>query len=101
MHSGPESAGPSGVCHQRDNPGCVWHETISSRHLSSMPRLTLTFDNGPWLGATEAVLDILAERSVRATFFVVGERLKALGGRALAERARAAGHWIEIGRAHV
>jgi peptidoglycan/xylan/chitin deacetylase (PgdA/CDA1 family) len=59
-----------------------------------MRRLTLTFDNGPWPGATDTVLKILAERSVRATFFVVGERLRARGSRPLAERAKAAGHWI-------
>ncbi|MEY2455720.1 MAG: peptidoglycan-N-acetylglucosamine deacetylase [Acidimicrobiaceae bacterium] len=59
-----------------------------------MPRLTLTFDNGPWPGVTESVLDVLAERDVLATFFVVGEQLAKPGGRALAERARAGGHWI-------
>ena len=59
-----------------------------------MRRLTLTFDNGPWPGPTEAVLDILADRSLRATFFMVGERLRAPGSRPLAERAKAAGHWI-------
>jgi peptidoglycan/xylan/chitin deacetylase (PgdA/CDA1 family) len=59
-----------------------------------MPRLTLTFDNGPSPGATEAVLDILGTRFLRATFFVVGERLAAPEGLHLAEQATAAGHWI-------
>src|SRR4051794_41788381 len=59
-----------------------------------MPRLTLTFDNGPWPGVTETVLDVLAERDVCATFFVVGEQLAKPGARALAERAKAGGHWI-------
>jgi peptidoglycan/xylan/chitin deacetylase (PgdA/CDA1 family) len=59
-----------------------------------MPRLTLTFDNGPHPPTTEKVLDTLHEREVRATFFVVGDELARPGGREIAEAARAAGHWI-------
>jgi peptidoglycan/xylan/chitin deacetylase (PgdA/CDA1 family) len=59
-----------------------------------MPRLTLTFDNGPWDGPTDVVLDILAERGLRATFFVVGERLRDAPARRAAERAKAEGHRI-------
>jgi peptidoglycan/xylan/chitin deacetylase (PgdA/CDA1 family) len=57
-------------------------------------RLALSFDNGPWPGATERVLDELGRRGLRASFFVVGERLRAPEGRRLAERAEAAGHRI-------
>jgi peptidoglycan/xylan/chitin deacetylase (PgdA/CDA1 family) len=56
--------------------------------------LTLTFDNGPTSEATPGVLDILKRRSIRSTFFVVGERLAAPGARRMAERAHAEGHWI-------
>jgi peptidoglycan-N-acetylglucosamine deacetylase len=59
-----------------------------------VPDVTLTFDNGPDPSATPQVLDVLADRGLRATFFVVGERLAEPGARALAERARAEGHWI-------
>ena len=38
-------------------------------------RVTLTFDNGPTPDVTDQVLDILAERSVRAIFFVVANRV--------------------------
>ena len=55
-------------------------------------KVTLTFDNGPWPGVTEHVLDTLAERGLRSTFFVVGKQLRR--ARALAERAAAEGHWI-------
>lgn len=55
-------------------------------------KVTLTFDNGPWPGVTESVLDELAARDVRTTFFVVGEQLQR--ARHLAERAVAEGHWI-------
>jgi peptidoglycan/xylan/chitin deacetylase (PgdA/CDA1 family) len=59
-----------------------------------MSRLTLTFDNGPSRQVTPAVLDVLADRGLRATFFVVGEQLARPGGRELAKRAHAEGHWI-------
>jgi peptidoglycan/xylan/chitin deacetylase (PgdA/CDA1 family) len=57
-------------------------------------RVTLTFDNGPTSGVTDAVLDVLAAHGVLATFFVVGTRLRSPGGRDLAVRARRAGHLI-------
>jgi peptidoglycan-N-acetylglucosamine deacetylase len=57
-------------------------------------KVTLTFDNGPTPGVTDVVLDLLGERGIRATFFVVGTRLRAPGGRDLARRAAAEGHRI-------
>ena len=36
-------------------------------------KVTLSFDNGPSHRVTPWVLDVLRERSVRSTFFVVGE----------------------------
>ncbi len=39
-------------------------------------RVTLTFDNGPTAGVTDQVLDILAQRSLRAIFFVVANRVE-------------------------
>lgn len=59
-----------------------------------MPRLTLTFDNGPHPQTTDQVLRVLDERGLGATFFVVGDELARPGCRAVAERARAEGHWI-------
>ena len=55
-------------------------------------KVTLTFDNGPWPGVTEHVLDTLATRGLHSTFFVVGNQLRE--SRSLAERAVAEGHWI-------
>jgi len=57
-------------------------------------KVTLTFDNGPWPGVTEKVLDTLGQRGLRSTFFVVGEQLRRDGARELADRAVAEGHWI-------
>ncbi len=60
----------------------------------SRRKVTLTFDNGPTAGVTDAVLDVLAEKGVLATFFVVGTRLRRTGGRDLVRRAHAEGHLI-------
>lgn len=59
-----------------------------------MFELTLSFDNGPTPDVTPGVLDVLARRSVKSTFFVIGQKLVQPPNRALAERAHAEGHWI-------
>lgn len=59
-----------------------------------MPAVTLSFDNGPDPEVTPRVLDVLARRDVRATFFVLGSKLADPAARAVAERASAEGHWI-------
>lgn len=59
-----------------------------------MAKLTLSFDNGPERLVTPRVLEILAANDVLATFFVMGEKLQAPGGRELAARAHGEGHWI-------
>lgn len=56
--------------------------------------LTLTFDNGPDPDVTPRVLDILAERGIKTTFFVIGEKLADPARRGLAARAHGEGHWI-------
>ncbi len=56
--------------------------------------LTLSFDNGPTEDVTPRVLDVLARRGVKTTFFVIGEKLVQAGNRKHAERAHAEGHWI-------
>lgn len=67
-----------------------------------MKKLTLSFDNGPDPDCTPAVLDLLKERNVKASFFVCGQgnRLhpaqsaRTEESRRILERARAEGHWI-------
>ncbi|OLP03523.1 polysaccharide deacetylase [Mycolicibacterium porcinum] len=56
-------------------------------------KVTLSFDNGP-TETTAEVLDVLADRGIKATFFVVGEQLSRPDARTLTERAEADGHWI-------
>jgi peptidoglycan/xylan/chitin deacetylase (PgdA/CDA1 family) len=60
----------------------------------TLKRVTLTFDNGPTPGITEYVLDVLSNRRVLSTFFLIGEKLSKPGGRDLAARAHSEGHWI-------
>lgn len=57
-----------------------------------MTTITLTFDNGPDPEVTPQVLDTLHRHDVKATFFVVGDKMR--DRRGLAERAHAEGHWI-------
>jgi peptidoglycan/xylan/chitin deacetylase (PgdA/CDA1 family) len=57
-------------------------------------KVTLTFDNGPTPGVTGRVLDLLGERGVLATFFVIGRKLRERSAQALVERAGQEGHWI-------
>ena len=58
-------------------------------------RVTLTFDNGPTPGVTDQVLDILAERSLRAIFFVVANRVEGdAAARGLLTRMVGDCHWV-------
>lgn len=59
-----------------------------------MKKITLSFDNGPDPEVTPAVLDVLAQKGVKASFFVVGDKLRDPERLALAQRAHAEGHWI-------
>jgi peptidoglycan/xylan/chitin deacetylase (PgdA/CDA1 family) len=56
--------------------------------------LTLSFDNGPEPDVTPLVLDVLARRGIKTTFFVIGEKLADPRRRRLAERAHDEGHWL-------
>lgn len=57
-------------------------------------RLTLTLDNGPDLEQTPRVLDILAQRSIHAVFFLIGEKAATPAGREMVRRVVDAGHRI-------
>jgi peptidoglycan/xylan/chitin deacetylase (PgdA/CDA1 family) len=56
--------------------------------------LTLSFDNGPEPEVTPRVLDILRERDIKTTFFVIGEKLGDPTRHRLAACAHGEGHWI-------
>lgn len=71
-------------------------EYLSKRLLcrvqTSEKRLALTFDDGPNPRNTPALLDMLAAKGIRATFFVVGRRVRRF--RDLLAQTAAAGHEI-------
>ena len=54
---------------QRFWPTIVWHGPVEK------PIIYLTFDDGPDEVYTAQILDILRDRKVRATFFLVGEKV--------------------------
>ncbi|CAB3807722.1 polysaccharide deacetylase family protein [Pararobbsia alpina] len=59
-----------------------------------MKKITLTFDNGPTPGVTESILAILAERGIKTTFFVMGNRIGDPVGAALLDKIVEHGHWV-------
>lgn len=59
-----------------------------------MTRLALSFDNGPDPAVTPQVLALLAERDLKASFFVLGKNLESPAGKELVRAAYAAGHAI-------
>jgi peptidoglycan/xylan/chitin deacetylase (PgdA/CDA1 family) len=59
------------------------------------PMVALTFDDGPKPGVTDAILDVLKEYNVRATFFIIGIRLNKPEEMAIVKRA--IGQGCEIG----
>jgi peptidoglycan-N-acetylglucosamine deacetylase len=63
-------------------------------HTATGRGWALTFDDGPHAQGTLAVLDVLASRGVRATFFLVGEQV--LRNPAIPGEIVAAGHEIGL-----
>jgi peptidoglycan/xylan/chitin deacetylase (PgdA/CDA1 family) len=58
-------------------PGDITHgdqATITRVH-TARPVVAMTFDDGPHVNLTPQLLDILAARQIRATFFVIGSRV--------------------------
>lgn len=61
---------------------------------ASPPMVALTFDDGPRRDTTVPLLDGLAQRGVRCTFFLVGKLLE--GNEDIVERMGAEGHQVGI-----
>ena len=59
---------------------------------TSEKRIALTFDDGPNPRITPRILDMLQDKGIAATFFVVGRRVRRFGD--LVARAAKAGHEI-------
>jgi peptidoglycan-N-acetylglucosamine deacetylase len=69
----------------------VWHAPANP----STPTVYLTFDDGPNPDATPALLDVLARRQVRATFFLIDRHLTPETA-AIVRRAAAEGHGVAL-----
>lgn len=54
--------------------------------------IALTFDDGPWEGTTEQVLDILKQNNIKATFYFVGQAIQENPD--IAKKVAVAGHAI-------
>ncbi|HLT08491.1 MAG TPA: polysaccharide deacetylase family protein [Cyclobacteriaceae bacterium] len=67
-------------------PRYVWHRSRGEK------KVYLTFDDGPVPGITDFVLEELAEREMKATFFMVGENV--VKHLSLAKKVRDQGHQI-------
>lgn len=58
-------------------PAAAWDGNVISGAKTSRQIIALTFDDGPDPEKTPEILDILAEYGIHATFFAVGENVKA------------------------
>lgn len=83
----------------RQCPGALWtagRDTLTVTGTARLPAgekyVALTFDDGPKAGTTDVLLDGLAERQVKATFFLIGRQIEE--NRELVESMAAEGHQI-------
>src|ERR1700686_4775996 len=72
-------------------PSTLAPTTYSSCHVDG-PYIAMTFDDGPSVGNTIWLLDILKQRNIKVTFFIIGPNVVALPE--IARRALAEGHVI-------
>jgi peptidoglycan-N-acetylglucosamine deacetylase len=93
----PALTGPWPVGFPR-SPAPIWPALRRSLrvedHTATGAGWALTFDDGPHAQGTPAVLDVLADGGVRATFFLVGEQV--LRNPAIPGEIVAAGHEIGL-----
>jgi peptidoglycan/xylan/chitin deacetylase (PgdA/CDA1 family) len=70
------------------------------QRLDDASSMAITFDDGPNPAVTPGVLEILARQNATATFFLIGQRVRAFPGlaREIAERGHALGNHTETHR---
>ena len=73
-------------------PGSSYWYPVVRRGPAHSSEVALTFDDGPWTGATESILDTLAATRVSAMFFVIGRN--AASRPDLLKRIREEGHLL-------
>ena len=95
LRFGPPLAAAAALAHLA--PAATWLPPVRARfpELAGRGRaghVALTFDDGPHAEATPRMLDALERLDVRATFFLLGDRVAALPD--MAARIAAAGHEV-------
>src|SRR5271154_682554 len=67
------------------------------RYLDDASRMAITFDDGPNPAVTPGVLELLERYNAKATFFLIGQRVRAFPAlaREIAERGHALGNHTE------
>ena len=81
----PASSSPAST------PSTLAPSTYSSCHVDG-PYIAMTFDDGPSVGNTTRLLDILKQRNIKVTFFMIGPNVVAHPE--IARRALAEGHEV-------
>ncbi|MBD1939363.1 polysaccharide deacetylase family protein [Microcoleus sp. FACHB-68] len=75
------------------SPASFHGKIVQQAELAGQEKvIALTFDDGPWIGTTEKVLNILNQYQVKATFFWIGKHLKLYPH--IAKKVVAEGHAI-------
>jgi len=74
-------------------PNCAWFGVVIKTFRTDRNEVWLTIDDGPDPRSTPRILELLARHGARATFFVVGDRVRAHPelARAIVERGHALG----------
>lgn len=73
---GPGAAGPGWNPDANIGGGGVGRQNSYSRVPTSQPYIAMTFDDGPHPSLTPRLLDILKQRNIKATFFVLGSNVR-------------------------
>jgi peptidoglycan/xylan/chitin deacetylase (PgdA/CDA1 family) len=70
----------------------IWLCLVSGVYECNAQQRALSFDDGPHPTRTPAILDVLRDEGVHATFCIIGENAASAKGRALVQRIAADGH---------
>ena len=92
--SGHGDTDQTGMASGQQDTGQAGKDSQSPEEGQEQKVVYLTFDDGPTKENTAAILDILAEKGVKATFFVVGENVRK--NPEVAKRIVEEGHTIGI-----
>ncbi|ANC32733.1 endo-1,4-beta-xylanase [Isoptericola dokdonensis] len=76
------------------NPTATPVVAAQAGSTADVPVAALTFDDGPNPGTTPALLDLLADNDLHATFCVIGQNVQADGGAEILRRIVAEGHTL-------